>query len=123
MVGHRRLDLVIEGVLPMPWRITLRELYVDEHAVRVEYEIRPPVVSLEDRHSTLRLTSGKDDLGGIYGEAGGAYGLSDDGSYTRGVRSLQPIPAQGVSWIELAFFASDDPLGNPRQIIRVPLAA
>jgi hypothetical protein len=121
VIGRRPLDATIDGLLPAPWQLTVREFYIDEYAIRVRYEIRP-VVRDDDIWSVIPwVMTGEDDQGGTYAEAGGAFGDSVDGSYTEGERSLSPIPPEDSSWIDLAFFSADDLDGKPCQVVRLPL--
>jgi hypothetical protein len=98
---------------------------VDAFALRVRYEISPPLERGDPaRYAWLLL--GQDDLGNQYDEGGGAYGLSADGSRTEGVRSLLPLPASTAAWLDLSFYAPGDaPPAAPRRVLRLllPLAA
>jgi hypothetical protein len=74
---------------------------VDEHAVRIEYEIVPSGSSPHE----WRL-AGRDDLGTVYDDGGGAAGETPDGQRTEGIRSITGVPAPDASWIEIAFYRS-----------------
>jgi hypothetical protein len=69
---------------------------IDEHAIRVEYRISPTMERPGGRPAINWRWRGYDDRGNAYGEAGGAYGVSQDGQATDGVLSLTPIPLPGT---------------------------
>lgn len=119
-----KLDVVIRDLLP---ERTLRVTSVgmDEYALRVEYEITPPInpagwedAIKEGAAQYVWYLSGHDNLGNEYDDWGGAYGLSPDGQRTEGVRSL-PLPAANASWLDLGFSSPDDE--QPRYVLRVNL--
>jgi hypothetical protein len=97
---------------------------VDQVAIRVRYEIRPPVplIGDEDRIACVAwLLNARDDAGGEYTDWGGAFGASPDGTFTDGVRSLQPVPPPGATFLNLEFAPSEG-VDAQRVVLRVPLS-
>jgi hypothetical protein len=102
--------------------LLVKDVGVDEHAIRLRYEIRPPILERPTPADSIWLLHGIDDLGNRYESAGGAFGLSADGTFTEGVHSLQPFPAPGASHLDLGFIgASELEEERPRHVIRVDL--
>jgi hypothetical protein len=102
--------------------LLVKDVGVDEHAVRVRYEIRPPILERPAPTDSTWLLHGTDELGNRYESAGGAFGLSADGTFTEGVHSLQPLPAPEVSFLDLGFIGPGELEGErPRHVIRVQL--
>ncbi len=66
---------------------------IDQHAIRVEYRLTPALKQPGGRPAINWARHGYDDLGNVYDESGGAYGVSQDGQATDGVLSLTPIPS------------------------------
>jgi len=99
----------------------VKQLAVDEFAIRVDYEIRPPILERPTPINSTWLLCGEDDLGNEYTSAGGAFGLSPDSEFTEGVHSLQPTRHQKATYIEVGFNGPDDPDETPRHFIKVPL--
>jgi len=50
--------------------------------------------------------AGRDDLGNVYDDGGGAAGETPDRRRTEGIRSLNGVLAPDASWIEIAFYKS-----------------
>lgn len=107
----------------LPGRTLLvKDLGTDAYAIRVRYEIRPAILERPTPIESTWLLHGRDDLGNEYESAGGAFGLSADGTFTEGVHSLQPLPAAGVSHLDLAFIGpSSLEDERPSRVIRVQL--
>jgi hypothetical protein len=101
--------------------LDVKELIVDEFAIRVNYEIRPPIRERPTSRENTWMLCGTDDLGNEYASAGGAFGTSRDGTCTEGVHSLVPTPHREASYINLGFLACEDLEEKPRQVIRVQL--
>lgn len=85
-------------------------LYIDEHAVRVEYQITPPLppTTNSELPGIPILTwwgYARDDHGGDYQSAGGASGLSPDGKYTDGVLSFLPLPNEEVKRLDITMIS------------------
>ena len=53
----------------------IKHLTVDDFAIRVQYEIRPPVVERPTPANAIWLLAAMDDLGNEYTSTGGAFGL------------------------------------------------
>jgi hypothetical protein len=102
--------------------LLVKDVGVDEHGVRVRYEIRPPILERPTPIENTWLLHGTDDLGNQYESAGGAFGLSGDGTFTQGVHSLQPLPPPDASHLDLGFIGPSE-LANerPRHVIRIEL--
>jgi hypothetical protein len=115
-----RIDQEIDGLLPGR-SLFVKQLEVDEFAIRVAYEVRPPIVERPTPIDSIWLLCGTDDLGNEYTSAGGAFGVAPDGTYTEGVHSLQPTPHEKASYIELGFIVAADPEETPRRVVKVPL--
>ena len=110
----------IRDLLP-GFALTVKQVGVDRFAIRVRYEIRPPVTSNQPEHAEATAAwflHATDSTGHRYQEGGGAFGISPDGSFTEGVRSLQPAPAKEVEFIDLEFISPHD-LDDPRRVLRV----
>ena len=102
--------------------LLVRDVGVDEYAVRVRYEIRPPILDRPTPIDSTWLLHGTDDLGNQYESAGGAFGLSADGTFTEGVHSLLPLPAPDASHLDLGFIGPRELEDErPRHVIRVEL--
>jgi hypothetical protein len=83
------------------------ELTVDAHAIRVRYNLAPPLPkSATGKPSVFWVVEAVDNLGNRYQDAGGAYGLSADGRKTRGVLSLSPVIIQLAISLEVTVTAS-----------------
>lgn len=90
-----RIDQSFENVLSFyKWHI--KYLWIDRDAIRVEYEITPPVFIPDKDDVLMTLTStwghALDNLGNEYQSAGGAIGLSKNKNSTEGVISFVPLP-------------------------------
>jgi hypothetical protein len=114
----KRLDDLLPG-----HSLLLKDFAVDEFAIRVQYEIRPPVVQTPTPLNATWLLAAIDDLGNEYTSAGGAFGLSADETFTDGVHSLQPLAARGATFIDLRFIGPNDldEEATPEHVIRVQL--
>ena len=93
-VSFTPLDVRFPDV-PRGHDLHIRGVGIDQHAIRVEYRISPTLERPGGRPAINWRWRGNDDLGNAYGEAGGAYGVSQDGRATDGVLSLTPIPSPG----------------------------
>lgn len=93
-----RVDRECPGLVPER-TLCVRELVLDEHAIRLEYVISP---ALPDWNHARGLPSinwewrAHDDLGTAYEQAGGAYGMPPGSEDTEGVLSLTPLPPPGA---------------------------
>ncbi|MCY7279276.1 MAG: hypothetical protein LH702_37480 [Phormidesmis sp. CAN_BIN44] len=80
-------------------------LYVDTDAIRIRYEITPPISSNSSERRGLPTISwrgyARDDQGGDYQSAGGALGLSDSEQRTDGVLSFLPLPNEEVNCLDI----------------------
>jgi hypothetical protein len=106
-----RFDDLIPG-----YAMAVTTVGFDRFAIRINYEITPPTAPSED---VVRWeATATDDAGNSYEEAGGAFGkpLGRD-DVIDGVRSLQPLPARGVRYLDIAFAQS--PGAAARHVIRV----
>jgi hypothetical protein len=105
-VGCDQLPLSFEVLTapePTPGHsLSFVEVAVDEHAVRIDYEIVPAVAM---RVPGLGWSGcGRDELGNEYRDRGGSYGPSADGERTEGTMSMElPAPEAKVLhvWLEL----------------------
>lgn len=82
----------LEATLPTGHHFLLREAYIDEHALRLEYSVRPVLPMFPERSLFSWNWAAVDDLGNFYESCGGAYGPEADGTRTDGVLSLRPFP-------------------------------
>lgn len=114
------IDERIDDLLPGR-SLLVKQFDVDEYAMRVSFEVRPPIETpRREPERTTWLLHGRDDLGHEYLDGGGAFGLSPDGTFTEGVESLQPPPPAEASYVDLEFLRPDD-IEVPRHVIRVRL--
>ena len=88
--------------------VLVKDVGVDGYAIRVRYEIRPPILERPTPVDSTWLLHATDDLGNEYESAGGAFGISAQGTFTEGVHSLQPVPAAGASHLDLAFLGPSE---------------
>ena len=100
-----RIDQSFENVLSFyKWHIEY--LWIDRDAIRIEYEITPPIFipDQDDVLTTLTSTWGHalDNLGNEYQSWGGAIGLSKTKNVTEGVISFIPLP--NVEATSIQFF-------------------
>ena len=111
----------IDNLLPGR-TVIVTEVSADRFALRVRYEIHPPVGSVEPEQAAAVswLLHATDDTGRKYQDGGGAFGTSPDGSHTEGVRSLQPAPSEDARVVELEFI-SPERFTEPVRVLRVPL--
>ena len=80
----------LEATLPSSHHFVLRECWIDEHGIHLEYSIRPAVPMPSSGRPLLSWDwSALDDLGNEYESCGGAYGPAPDGTRTDGVLSLR----------------------------------
>ena len=83
------------------YRWHIQSLHIDEHAIRIEYDIKPPLSPTPRGNNKAALIglwgSATDNLGNDYSSVGGAYGLSTDKQSTTGVLSFNPFPAIGAT--------------------------
>ncbi len=123
------LDVVIRNLLPERV-LRIKAVGVDGCALHLQYEVTPPVPGTgaegATRDEALRyvwLVFGHDNLGNQYATGGGIQHLAPDGQRTEGVMSLNPAPAAGASWLELAFLSPTDeqPWDHPRHTLRLTL--
>jgi hypothetical protein len=115
------VDKQVDDLLPGR-SLLIKDVVVDDHAIRVRYEVRPPIFERPTSVDSTWLVYGADDLGNEYESAGGAFGLSTEGTFTEGVHSLTPLPAAGASHLDLAFMGPRELEDErPRHVIRVQL--
>ncbi|MGW4423345.1 hypothetical protein [Streptosporangium sp. NPDC004631] len=70
----------------------------------MDYTLTPPLPGDRPGGDTVFLwVEATDDLGTVYGDGGGARGLSEDATHTRGVVSAQPELAPHAREIKLEF--------------------
>ncbi|MGD1855629.1 MAG: hypothetical protein ACFB2W_15415 [Leptolyngbyaceae cyanobacterium] len=90
-----RIEKTFENVLSF-YRWHIKYLCTDKDAIRIEYEITPPVFIPDKDDVLMTLTStwghALDNLGNEYQSAGGAIGLSKTKNSTEGVISFVPLP-------------------------------
>jgi hypothetical protein len=119
--------LIIRDV-PPGHAIRIKAIGVAEDALRLLYEITPPInprgwedAIKDDAVQDIWLLSGIDSLGNLYASGGGAYGVVADGETTEGVHSLVPAPPPGAEWLDIAFHAaaSEEPWERLRYVLRV----
>ena len=83
------------------YRWHIKYLHTDEHAIRIEYSITPPLSPVKIADGSTRIIGlwgeAVDELGNEYQSAGGAYGMSADKQSTEGVLSFTPLPAVGAT--------------------------
>jgi hypothetical protein len=91
-----------EGLLP-GHTVRLVAVGVDEYALRIDYEIQPPVGS----GSLTWPSIAEDDVGTSYLPGGGAYGPSEDGDLTLGTLSTMPAPPVEASAMRIRFAPLD----------------
>lgn len=84
----------LEARLPSGHHFLLRAAYIDEHAIRLEYSIRPALPDPPDWRVLSWNWAAFDDLGNFYDSWGGAYGPAPDGTRTDGVLSLRLPPVE-----------------------------
>lgn len=121
---ERRCVVVIErrcrATLP-GHELHLSRLAADEHALRLEYEITPP---LPKSAPIFWGWSARDDLGNEYLAAGGAFGLSSEREATTGVLSLTPLLHEGARSLTIVLGPEfGAPLKQREWIIEVDLAS
>ena len=93
---HIPVDHTCPDLIP-GHQLRVREVWLDEHALRVEYTITPALPpgsgSGPPPYAPLFWRwAAADDRGTAYTEAGGAYDLARDRHHTAGVLSLSPAP-------------------------------
>lgn len=98
------IDQSFEDVLSV-YRWHINYLHFDNDAIRIEYELTPPIPIPENEDDILATFtdiwgSAIDNLGNKYQSAGGAFGLSDDKMSTQGVISFVPLPIEEVASIK-----------------------
>ncbi len=102
------IDCKFSGILSK-YELHVRQLYVDDDAIRIEYKITPPVPPVSpDRPNFLLFTwwgYALDNQGGDYQSAGGACGLSRDGEYTDGILSFLPRTHEGVNRLDITMIS------------------
>ena len=94
------INRIYEQVLSR-YRWHIKYLHTDEHAIRIEYSITPPLSPVKTADGSTRIIGlwgeAVDELGNECQSAGRAYGLSADKQSTEGVLSLTPLPAIGAT--------------------------
>lgn len=99
----------------------LIRLAVDDHALRLEYEITPP---LPKAARIFWGWSARDDLGNEYLAAGGAFGPSSERDATAGVLSLTPVLHEGARSLTIVLQPEfGTPLTQRELIIEVDLVS
>lgn len=103
-------------------RLSVTDVGFDDVAVRIEYDIVPPLA-----RGILGFSwfgEARDDLGNVYEDVGGAFGPSADGERTEGTLSL-PLPVPEASVLYVRLLAGDDPAAQrsegPAYELRVSL--
>ncbi|MEU2491055.1 hypothetical protein [Streptomyces sp. NPDC007883] len=83
------------SILDGRYELTLLALTSHEDSFDIAYSVTPPLPEgPEGQSPVLLVIEAQDDLGNEYGDWGGAFGLSDDGTRTEGEISGQPgLPA------------------------------
>jgi hypothetical protein len=120
--AHRvKVDETIDGLIP-GHTLLVKELGVDDFGIRLSYEIRPPLPQFDPREPPLHVwyLFGQDDTGHEYDERGGAFGLSEDGTFTEGVRTLHPKPDPKAVSVTLEFSAPDQ-IDTPDRVLSIRL--
>ncbi len=83
--------------------LDIRDLYVDEYAIRINYRVTPPAHRQDPAGDSLLFTwggSAVDNLGNYYNSCGGACGLSADGKFTEGVLSFMPVMEEDTLFLD-----------------------
>lgn len=75
----------------------------------------------DEAAQSIWVLSGRDDRGTDYLSGGGAYGLSADGTHTRGDHALTPPQPTDASWMDIIFYNDKDPWETPTYVLRVDL--
>lgn len=122
-----KLDISLPHLLPERV-VHLSALGIDEHALRIRYEVTPPLepggYSMEGWLARNHwYISARDDRGNLYEDGGGGAGLSADGMRTEGVHSLLELPPADTSWLEIAFHRADDAVSmdHPAHVVRLKM--
>src|SRR6266542_2103980 len=104
--ARQDFDHVCADLLPGR-ALRFRELRLDRYAIRLEYEITPPLPARGegDPPSVWWVNSAEDDLGGQYVDGGGGYGPAKDGQKTTGEFSFTPLPAAGATTLRVRISA------------------
>jgi hypothetical protein len=93
------------AVIASQYTLDIRDLYLDEYAIRINYKVTPPV----PRHQNPEIADALffswggyavDNLDNHYNSYGGACGLSTDGKFTEGVLSFIPAMKEDVVFLE-----------------------
>ena len=90
-----RIDQSFENVLSA-YRWHIKYLHTDRDAIRIKYELTPPIFIPDQDDVLTTFTSiwghALDNLGNKYQSVGGAFGLSKNKNVTEGVISFFPLP-------------------------------
>lgn len=124
-VSRIDVDITIDTLLPgRGLHITSIAVLAADDVVRLTYEMTPPLdptgglVDDTDYLAWARrndwLLAGRDDVGTVYDDWGGARGLSADGTTTDGERDLHPAPPAAATWLEIIFHAGGLATVTPR---------
>ncbi len=95
------------AVLESQYTLDIRDLYMDEDAVRINYRVTPPVPYKNPETGSALLFTWRgyavDNVGTQYESWGGACGLSADGKFTEGVLSFIPLLEKDVLFLDVTF--------------------
>lgn len=93
-------------VVNSTYKLDVESLYTDEYAIRINYQVTPPVPYLDsDPEGSLLFTwwgYAIDNNGAEYNSQGGACGLSRDGKSTNGVLSFTPLFLKDILFLDVA---------------------
>jgi hypothetical protein len=93
------MDITFMDLVP-GHTVTLIGWELDQYALRVRYEVRPPIDGQPPPREARWSLSGIDDLGTKYLSVGGASGVSPDGECSEGLESVQP-PDSAATYIDV----------------------
>lgn len=93
------------GGPPGEYAVTVKSVVRDQHGIRVNYEVAPPLMDAV----ISPWAEAKDDLGNRYDDRGGAYGLDGERNVTAGVMTLMlPSPDASRLVVRIAWDDLDD---------------
>lgn len=110
------LDISIPDVLPGRYLHLTSIAQIDAYEMCLEYEIVPMYEAPSRANAEESrafgphgwLLSGRDDLGNVYIDLGGTYGVPPNGVLADGERDLRPAPPVEASWLEIAIHTDGD---------------
>jgi hypothetical protein len=91
------------SVIASQYTLDIRDLYLDEYAIRINYQVTPPVPRPNPENDSLLFTwygYAVDNLGTQYNSCGGACGTSTNGQFTEGVLSFIPVMTEDILFLE-----------------------